>query len=157
MPQLLAWWRGVRQTSPSSPGIHVAPSVLPHRHSGQTKAPPDMVRQLKKELQAWNKNGSLSGHIQFNFLPAAQLIQQHTFPSLTQSQPETHHSSLSSPLPRHMTMHMHSPRAFNIQSSNIYDLKLTSQTLYNFNNVQAPTTCILHSLLQYFHHRVHVP
>ena len=30
-------------------------------------------------------------------------------------------------------MHMHPPRAFNIQYSNIYDLKLTSQTLYHFN------------------------
>ena len=90
-------------------------------------------------------------------LPAAQLIQQHTSPSLTQSQPETHHSSSSSPPPRHMTMHMHPPRAFNIQYSNIYDLKLTSQTLYHFNNAQAPTTCILQSLLQYFHHLVHVP
>ena len=83
-------------------------------------------------------------------LPAAQLIQEHTFPSLTQSQPETHHSSSSSPLPRHIAMHMYPPQAFNIQYSNIYDLKLTSQTLYNFNNGQAPTTCILHSLLQLF-------
>ena len=51
----------------------------------------------------------------------------------------------SSPPPRHMTMHMHLSRAFNIQYSNIYDLKLASQTLYHFNNAQAPTTCILHS------------
>ena len=50
----------------------------------------------------------------------------------------------SSPSPRRMTMHMHPPRAFNIQYSNIYDLKLSSQTLYQYNNVQAPTTCILH-------------
>ena len=35
----------------------------------------------------------------------------------------------SSPPPRHMTMHMHPPRAFNIQYSNIDDLKLTTQTL----------------------------
>ena len=35
---------------------------------------------------------------------------------------------LSSPLPRRMTMHRHPPRAFNIQCSNIYDLKLAPQT-----------------------------
>ena len=40
-------------------------------------------------------------------------------------------SLISSPSPpRHMTMHMHPPRAFNIQYSNIYDLKLyTSLTM----------------------------
>ena len=48
---------------------------------------------------------------------------------------------LSSPPPRHMTMHMHLSRAFNIQ----YGLKLASQNLYQDNNAQAPTTCILHS------------
>ena len=47
---------------------------------------------------------------------------------------------LSSPLPRRMTMYMHPPRAFNIQYSNIYDLKLASQTLYHFNNAKPPTT-----------------
>ena len=39
-------------------------------------------------------------------------------------------------------MHMHPPRAFNIQYSNIYDLKLTSQTVYQYNNAQAPTTFV---------------
>ena len=52
MVQLLAWWRGVRRTSPSSPRIHMAPGVLPHktpaRHSGETKAPADTVRKPKK-------------------------------------------------------------------------------------------------------------
>ena len=51
----------------------------------------------------------------------------------------------SSPPPRHMTMHMHLSRAFSIQYSNICGLKLTSQNLYQDNNAQAPTTCILHS------------
>ena len=49
----------------------------------------------------------------------------------------------SSPPPRHMTMHMHLSRAFNIQYSNIYGLKLASQNLYQYNSAQAPTTCIL--------------
>ena len=88
------------------------------------------------------------GTSSLSVLSAAQLIQQHTSPSLTQSQPEIHHSSSSSPPPRHVTMHMHLSRAFNIQYSNIYDLKLTCQTLDHFINAQAPTTCILHSLLQ---------
>ena len=48
----------------------------------------------------------------------------------------------SPPPPRRMTMHMHPPRDFNIQYSNIYDLKLTSQTLYHFNKVKAPTTFV---------------
>ena len=51
----------------------------------------------------------------------------------------------SSPPPRHMTMHMQLSRAFNIQYSNIYGLKLASQNLYQYNNAQAPTTCILRS------------
>ena len=38
-------------------------------------------------------------------LPAAQLIQQHTSPSLTQSKPEIHHSSSSSTPPRHGNAH----------------------------------------------------
>ena len=70
MAQLVAWWRGVRRTSPSSPRIHMAPGVLPHktpaRHSGETKAPADTVRKPKQQPkeQAWNKTDSLSGHIQ---------------------------------------------------------------------------------------------
>ena len=51
----------------------------------------------------------------------------------------------SSAPPRHMTMHMHLSLAFNIQYSNIYGLKLASQNLYQYNNAQAPTMCILHS------------
>ena len=130
MAQFLAWWRGVRRTSPSSPGIHVAPGVLLHnRHSGQTTAPPDTVRQPKKNFKPGTILVPYQCTSSLTVLPFAQLIQQHTSPSLTQSQPETHHSSSSSPPPGHMTMHMHPP----LQYSNIYDLKLTSQTLYHIN------------------------
>ena len=142
----------------------MAPGVLPHktpdRQSEETKAPADTMRKQKKQ-QKQNKNkkrrkngkpGTIvvpyQGTSSLSVLSAAQLIQQHTSPSLTQSQPEIHHSSSSSPPLRHVTMHMHLPRTFNIQFSNIYDLKLTSQTLDHFINAQAPTTCILHSLLQ---------
>ena len=153
MAEILECWRGVRRTSPSSPRIHMAPGVLPHkipaRHSGETKAPVDTVRKPNKQN---GKPGTIlvpyQGTSSLSVLLAAQLIQQHTSLSLTQSQPEIHHSSSSSPPPRHATMHMHLPRAFRIQYSNIYDLKLTSQTLDHFINAQAPTTCILHSLLQ---------
>ena len=112
MAQLLAWWRGVWRTSPSSPWIHMAPGVFPHkisaRHSGETKAPVDTVRKPGTILVPYQCTSSLS------VLSAAQLIQQHTSPSLTQSQPEIHHSSSFSPPPRHVTMHMHLPRVFNI-------------------------------------------
>ena len=156
MAQVLAWWRGVRRTSPSSSRIHMAPGVLPHktpaRHSGETKAPVDTARKPRKKNEKNGKPGTILVPYQFtsslSVLSAAQLIQQHTSPSLTQSQPEIHHSSSSSPPPRYVTMHMHISRAFNIQYSNICDLKPTSQTLDHFINAQAPTTCILHSLLQ---------
>ena len=66
----------------------------------------------------------------------------------------------SSPPPRHTTMHMHPPRAFNIQYSKIYDLKLTSQTLYHatetHDNAHAPTTRIQHSILQYLRSQTYV-
>ena len=161
MVLLLAWWRWVRRTSPSSPRIHMTPGVLPHktpaRHSGETKAPADTVRKPSKQQQQ-KKNGkpgtilvAYQGASSLSVLSAAQLIQQHTSPSLTQSQPDIHHSSSSSPPSRHMTMHMHLSRAFNIQYSDIYDLKLTSQTLDHFINAQVPTTIILHSLLQKLH------
>ena len=157
MAQLLSWWRGVRRTFPSSSRIHMAPGVLPHkppaRYSGETKAPADTVRKPKSNNNKKNgKPGTILVPYQctssLSVLSAAQLIQQHTSPSLTQSQPEIHHSSSSSQPPRHVTMHMHLPRAFSIQDFNIYDLKLTSQILNHFINAQAPTTCILHSLLQ---------
>ena len=156
MAQLLAWWRGVRRTSPSSPRIHMAPGVLPHktpaRHSGETKAPVDTSRKPRKNNKKNGKPGTILVPYHFtsslSVLSAAQLIQQHTSPSLTQSQPEIHHSSSSSPPPRYVTMHIHISRAFNIQYSNICDLKPTSQTLDHFINAQASTMCILYSLLQ---------
>ena len=141
MAQLHAWWRGVRRTCPSSPRIHMAPGVLPYktlaRHSGETKAPADTVRKPKNNNNKKNgKPGTILVPYQWtsslSVLSAAQLIQQHTFPSLTQSQYEIYHSSSSSPPLRHMTMHMHLPRAFSIQYFNIYDLKLTSQNLNHF-------------------------
>ena len=49
---------------------------------------------------------------------------------LTRKEQSTGSLISSSPPPRHMTMHMHPPRDFNIQYSNIYDLKLTLK-LYN--------------------------
>ena len=121
MVHLLAWWQGVRRTSPSSPRIHMASGVLPHktpaRPSGETKAPVDTERKPRKNKKN-GKPGTILVPYQFtsslSVLSAAQLIQQHTSPSLTQSQPEIHHSSSSSPPPRHVTMHMHIPRAFNI-------------------------------------------
>ena len=157
MAQLHAWWQGVRRTCPSSPRIHMAPDVLPYktpaRHSGETKAPADTVRKPINNKKN-GKPGTIlvpyQGTSSLSVLSAAQLIQQHTFPSLTQSQPEIYHSSSSSPPLRHVTMHMHLPRAFSIQylRSQTYVLKLTSQTLNHFINALAPTTCILHSLLQ---------
>ena len=156
MAQLHAWWLGVRGTCPSSPRIHMAPGVLPYktpaRHSGETKAPADTVRKPKNNNKKNGKPGTIlvpyQGTSSLSVLSAAQLIQQHTFPCLTQSQPEIYHSSSSLPPLRHVTMHMHLPRAFSIQYFNIYNLKLTSQTLNHFINALAPTTCILHSLLQ---------
>ena len=123
MAQLLAWWRGVRRTSPSSSRIHMAPGVLPHktpaRHSGETKAPADTVRKPKSNNNKNGKPGTIlvpyQGTSSLSVLSPAQLIQLHTSPSLTQSEPEIHHSSSSSQPPRHVTMHTHLPRAFSIQ------------------------------------------
>ena len=67
------------------------PSTL-SRHSGQTKAPPDTVRQPKKERQAWNNTGSLSGHIELNRStsctahPTAHLPYSHTISARDTSQ-----------------------------------------------------------------------
>ena len=141
MAQLLAWWWSVRRTTPSSPRIHMAPGVLPHnipaRHGGETKVPADTVRKPKKQKQKKNgKPGTIlvpyQGTSSLSVLSAAQLIQKHTPPSLTQFQPEIYHSSSSSLPPRHVTMHMYLQRAFSIQYSNIYDLKLTSQNFWPF-------------------------
>ena len=149
MAELLAWWRGVRRTCPSSPRIHMAPGVLPHktpaRHSGERKAPADTVRKQKYNKKN-GKPGTIlvpyQGTCSLSVLSAAQLIQQHTFPSLTQSQPEIYHSSSSSPPLRHVTMHMHLPRAFSIQY-------LRSQTyVLNFKPFhQCTSTHHVHSTL----------
>ena len=119
----------------------MAPGVLPHnipaRHGGEAKAPADTVRKPKNKTKKNKKKNGKPGTIlvpyqgtsSLSVLSAAQLIQKHTSSSLTQSQPEIHHSSSSSLPPRHVTMHMYLPRAFRIQYSNIYDLKITSQLL----------------------------
>ena len=112
----------------------------------------DTVRKPKSNNNKNGKPGTIlvpyQGTSSLSVLSPAQLIQLHTSPSLTQSEPEIHHSSSSSQPPRHVTMHTHLPRAFSIQDFNIYDLKITSQILNHFINAQAPTTCIPHSLLQ---------
>ena len=117
-----------------------------------TGCPADTVRKKikknnsKKERQAWNNTGSLSGHIKLKRFISCTTYPTGTPPLVSQSRPDLHHSSSSSPPPRHVTMHMHLLRAFNIQYSDIYDLKLTSHTLDHFIKAHAPTTIILHSL-----------
>ena len=151
MAQLLAWWRGVWRTSPSSPWIHMAPGVFPHkisaRHSGETKAPVDTVRKPKTKNKKNGKPGTMLVPYQctssLSVLSAAQLIQQHTSPSHTTSARDTSQQLIFTTT--ETRDNAHAPTT-SIQHSIFQYLR--SQTLVHFINVQAPTTCILHSLLQ---------